>query len=316
MIRRISALLILLALMVLVSGCSQLGPEATPPPPTKTPKPTFTPTPDWSPTPEIFPTETPIPATATPEGTATPEVTATSTPEPVVRLTARGTANVRSGPGTSYPKIGTLAANQAAVVTGKNTGGDWVQFDNDGQPGWVTTELVTLSGDLSMVQVAENVAPPPTARPRPTSPPAPPPAPTSPPAPPQPSYPWRYVSGSAIAAPQCGSPNFEGQVQYASGSGQNGVCIYLGYYGPRSIKYSGSGGKGDGNWGFSPCGAGDCNGPFELYVVQCPPNVPDAGLTLETNSVPPAPASDKFTANISNKCTTGQWTNIIFKGTQ
>jgi hypothetical protein len=244
-------------------------------------------------------------------------MTATPTPEPVVRLTARGTANVRSGPGTAYPKVGTLAANQSAVVTGKNPAGDWVQFDNGGQPGWVTAELVSLNGDLSTVQVAESIAPPPTARPRPTSPPPPPAAPTSPPPPPAPTYPWgKYVEGSAIAAPNCGEVHFEGQVQYANGTPQNGVCVYLGYYGPRTVRMSGGGGKGDGNYGFSPCGSGDCNGPFEIYVVACPSGMTESGISLEPNSLPPAPVSSKFTASVSNKCTTGQWTNIIFKSNQ
>jgi len=116
-----------------------------------------------------------------------------------------------------------------------------------------------------------------------------------------------------VAAPQCGVVNFEGKAVYKNGSPQNGVCIYLGYYGPRQIKYSGGGGKGNGNWGFSPCGAGDCKGSFEIYVVQCPANVPDAGLSLDPNSSPPVPVSDKFTATVTDKCQTGQWSNITFR---
>jgi hypothetical protein len=117
-----------------------------------------------------------------------------------------------------------------------------------------------------------------------------------------------------VGAPQCGTVYFNGQVQFPDGSPQNGVCVLIDYYGPRTIKFSGSGGAGDGNWGFTPCGDGPCTGPFKIYVVQCPSEgVPDGGLTLEgTGNFPQQ--SDAFTVNVTDKCTLGQWTNIVFKG--
>ena len=133
---------------------------------------------------------------------------------------------------------------------------------------------------------------------------------------PPPAYPWMYVQGSAVAAGNCGVVFFDGQVQYRDGVPQNGVCVYLGYYGPRIIKFSGSGGAGNGNWSFAPCGNGDCKGAFEIYVVACPPNVPDTGLILDPSSPPPAPLSDKFTPTVTDKCVIGKWTNILFRGTQ
>jgi hypothetical protein len=225
--------------------------------------------------------------------------------------------NVRSGPGTSYPKLGSLAAGDTYDIVGKNAAGDWLEFVYDGDAAWVTADMVTASGDMGAVEVAQNIPAPPAPtrapakpRPQPTSPP-PPPAP-----PPAPTFPWMYVSGSAIAAPQCGIPNFSGQVQYQNGSPQNGVCVYIDHYGPRQIKFSGSGGQGDGNWGFSPCGQGDCAGPTTIYLVQCPEGIGDGGINADQIGSPPAPVSDKFTANITDKCTTGQWTNIIFKATR
>lgn len=316
--RRPAALLVAaLIALLLTAGCTQVGPIATPAAPTKTPKPTFTPTVDASPTPEVFPTETPVPATFTPEFTATPEETSTPTPEPIPQLTALRNANVRSGPGTNYSRLGTLAGGQTADVTGTNPAGDWYQFDYNGRSAWISSDLVSVSGNTEAIALAENIpAPPPTARPRPrpTSAPPPPPAQPAPAPPPASSYPWTYVQGSAIAAPQCGVPNFTGQVQYANGSPQNGVCIYLDYYGPRQIKFSGSGGQGDGNWGFSPCGDGPCNGTIKLYVVQCPSGIGDGGLNADQISSAPAPQSDVFSATITDKCQTGQWTNIIFRG--
>lgn len=314
MFRKYLVLSIAIMVVALAAGCASVAPEPAPVPPTKTPKPTFTPTPDWTPTSVVFPTFTPVEPTATPEPTAT-EVPPTETPVPEARLTASQNVNVRSGPSTAYPAIGRLGAGESFVVTGRNSAGDWLQFDFNGRTGWVTTSLVTVTGAMDIVQVAQApalpTAPPrPTARPQPTSPPAPPP-PTA-----APSKPWMYVSGSAIPAPQCGVVSFEGQVQYRDGSPQNGVCVYLGYYGPRTIKFSGGGGKGNGNWGFSPCGQSACTGPVEIYVVQCPGSVPEAGLTLDPGSPAPAPVSDVFSVTVTDKCVTGQWTNIVFRSTQ
>jgi Bacterial SH3 domain len=311
-----------LALAVLISaGCTTGKPEVATVPPTKTPKPTFTTTPEWSATPVVFATATPaIPPT--PEATATPvatEVPPSPTPEPAPSLRANQTVNVRSGPGTNYPRIGSLAAGQSFEVLGKNAAGNWLEFVLDGDAAWVSADMVTVSGDMGAVEVAQNIpAPPapPAPRPQPTSPPPPPPPPTSPPAPPPPTFDWMYVSGSAIGAPQCGTANFSGQVQYRNGAPQNGVCVYIDHYGPRQIKFTGSGGQGDGNWGFSPCGQGDCAGPTTIYLVQCPDGIQDGGVNADEIGSPPPPVSDKFSVNITDKCQTGQWTNIIFRGTR
>ena len=332
-----SLLLATLILAVVVAGCTSIGPQPTPVAPTKTPKPTFTPTPDWTPTPVVFATAAPVAAAPTaeaaapaqPETTAEPAATEAPTAEPtpaeantVVRLTATQTVNARRGPGTNYPVIGRLSAGQAFPVTGKNARGDWYQFDLDGQPAWVIANLVNVSGDPAAVQVAQNIPAVPTARPTAAAAAAPDFTAGSTPASAAtaasaaaPQYDWALEVGAIRGAPQCGIVHFDGQVQYKNGTPQNGVCIYLDYYGPRTIKFSGGGGSGDGNWSFSPCGPGDCKGPFEIYVVECPGNVPGAGLTLEGGS-PPAPKSNKFTATVSDKCQEGQWTNIIFKNTR
>jgi hypothetical protein len=157
-----------LTALLLAAGCTQVGPVATPAAPTKTPKPTFTPTVDASPTLEVFPTETPVPATSTPDFTATPEETATPTPEPNPQLTALRNANVRSGPGTNYSRLGTLAGGQTADVTGTNPAGDWYQFDYNGRSAWISSDLVSVSGNTEAIALAENIpAPPPTPRPQP-----------------------------------------------------------------------------------------------------------------------------------------------------
>jgi Bacterial SH3 domain len=312
----LTAVLVATLVGVVSAGCATAGPQPTPPPPTKTPKPTFTATPDWSPTPAVFPTATAVPATPTPEATATPEATDTPTPLPAPSFTANQQLNVRSGPGTSYPSLGTLAAGDSYDIIGKNPAGDWLEFVFNGDPAWVTASLVTVSGDSAGIKVAQNIPAPPTARPQPRPQPTSPPRPTSPPAPPQPTFDWMYVAGSAIGAPQCGVPHFSGQVQYKDGSPQNGVCVYLDHYGPRQILVSGGRGAGNGNWSFSPCGQGDCSGPTTIYVVPCPSGILNDEVGADKIKTAPGPVSDKFTVNITDKCQTGQWENIIFKGTK
>jgi hypothetical protein len=107
--------------------------------------------------------------------------------------------------------------------------------------------------------------------------------------------------------------NFSGQTRYKSGDPYNWVCIYIDYFGPRQIKPSGGGGVGAGNWGFSPCGDGACQGTIKIYVVDCPAGIGEGGLNADQISAAPPPKSDVFTATVTNKCETGQWTNIIFR---
>ena len=168
---RIWAVIGVVLLAVALSSCTTSrvarGPVTTPVP-TKTLRPTFTHTPA-KPTMTAAPTA--VPATATPEAPAATPEPPTEVPSPtseVSRLTANAAVNVRSGPGTNYPQIGRLQAGQSFAITGKNPAGDWWQFDFNGRSGWVLGELVRASGG-ERVQVAANIAPPPTARPRPTA---------------------------------------------------------------------------------------------------------------------------------------------------
>ncbi len=101
-----------------------------------------------------------------------------------------------------------------------------------------------------------------------------------------------------------------------NGNPENGVCLELDYYGPRTIKFSGSGGAGNGNWGFSPCSYPQaCTGEYDIYVVQCPTGgVPNNGQTISSGSqVPGSANSQKFVGVVTNKCTAGQWYGIVFK---
>lgn len=73
-------------------------------------------------------------------GTATP--VAPTTPEPPA-MVARANANIRSGPGTTYPVIGSMRAGQRLPVTGQ--AGGWWQVKLDNRAGWVWGGLVTAN---------------------------------------------------------------------------------------------------------------------------------------------------------------------------
>lgn len=309
--RRIVLLIVLLAALALSAACTQLSPTAAPLPPTKTPKPTFTPSPAWTATPVVFPTETPIPATATPEPTATPETPPTATPDPVVRLTANQNINVRSGPGTNYPQIGTIGAGDTYEVEAQNPEGSWVQFNLNGQGAWVAANLVSLSGSLETVEIAQNIPAPPAPTARPTArPTAVPPPPTAPPPPPAPTYPFMLLKGVERCEPNAGVSYYDGFVRYKSNALRNGVCVHTAFYGPRVTKCSGCDGVGDGFWSFSPFGGPAPAGvTVEVYVVQCPGPLPLGGVTLDTpggfSGSDLTPLSEKWvhTFNQSEQCT-------------
>lgn len=113
--------------------------------------------------------------TETPEATATAPVSPTATPteEPTAeppetpaapQVTAGNNINVRAGPGTDFDIVGSLAADESAVVTGQNEAGDWWQIDLDGDSGWVLGALVTAENaqDVPVVETPPATAPAPS----------------------------------------------------------------------------------------------------------------------------------------------------------
>ncbi|GAP21129.1 SH3 domain-containing protein [Leptolinea tardivitalis] len=93
---------------------------------------------------------------------------------PTVTSTAMGAAvtvkldqeqiNVRSGPGTLYPKVGVLLAGQVIPAKGKSPGGEWILVDYPGVEGgtaWLYAPLV----DLMPGSVLNVIEPPPTPTP-------------------------------------------------------------------------------------------------------------------------------------------------------
>ncbi len=144
----------------------QAQPTATPtdlPTATEPPQPTA---------PPVTPTNAPPQATATPTGP---------------RATSNQGMNVRGGPGTDYPILGSVLAGTELRLSGRNGDGTWFRAPYGMTEGWFFGGLLTTSGDVGSLPVI-NVPPPP-----------PPPAPpTSIPAPDQPAAPTAVPSGPNV----------------------------------------------------------------------------------------------------------------------
>jgi len=151
--------------------------EATPiPGAADTPTPTNVPPGVDTPTPTTLPTDTPVPPTLPYDGQPT-----------IVALIG---LNVRSGPGTAYPVIGTLPAGQAARITGQNADGTWWQIvfpPDSGGRGWVSSGAqYGTAYNTESVSIVETPAPPtytPTSTGTPTNTPQPTNTPTNTPPP-------------------------------------------------------------------------------------------------------------------------------------
>jgi uncharacterized protein YraI/beta-lactamase class A len=127
-------------------------------PPSRTPLGTATETPAAQIT-YVIVTNTPVPgaATATPvinfQPTEAPSVTAAPA-NTGVSVTVNRTINVRFGPATTYPLMGTISAGNAYVVTRRHLPSGWFEIVYPGvswQRGWVSNDLVAVNGDISLV---------------------------------------------------------------------------------------------------------------------------------------------------------------------
>lgn len=107
--------------------------------------------------PPSAPAAAPAPAaeTSTPEPTATPEPVATPSGPYIV---AKEGANIRSGPATTFDRVGQLAANSPIEVIGQTSAGDWWQINfprGSDTIGWVNAEVVEFKGEAKSVPVVE-----------------------------------------------------------------------------------------------------------------------------------------------------------------
>lgn len=128
------------------------------------PTPTEIPQPLASPTsvPTLAPTDTRI----TP-----PSVSSSDEPlsdEPLVLVA--NAANIRSGPGTQYPVVGSAASGERFPITGVSAQGDWWQIAYADSVAWIYAPLVTaVGGEGVSVADAPPLPQPPTVTPQPDS---------------------------------------------------------------------------------------------------------------------------------------------------
>jgi hypothetical protein len=100
---------------------------------------------------DTTPTFTPAPPTATPNG---------------VVATAKGTLNVRSGPGENYPVIGQLRKGEQYQVIGASQDLRWLVINYRAANGWIIATGVDIFGNLNTVPI---VPAPPTPTPMPAT---------------------------------------------------------------------------------------------------------------------------------------------------
>lgn len=74
------------------------------------------------------------------------------------RLVGADVVNVREGPGTTFNVLGQIKPGGSFDITGKNEAGDWWEITlPTGAKGWVIGQLVSTLGDVSAVQIAQNI---------------------------------------------------------------------------------------------------------------------------------------------------------------
>lgn len=91
------------------------------------------------------------------EPTSTPTII--SAAATVTPATVRTGANLRAGPGTNYPRVGSARAGQAIEIVARNPAGDWYQLASGV---WIFGNLVENAPD---VPVAPNIPTPPATTP-------------------------------------------------------------------------------------------------------------------------------------------------------
>ena len=85
--------------------------------------------------------------------------------EPVtLNVTSDGDINVRNGPSTNDERIAGLASGDIVTADGRNPDSLWLRIQlSDGNPGWVSADLVTPDGDISLLNIIDPLALPPPA---------------------------------------------------------------------------------------------------------------------------------------------------------
>ncbi len=78
-------------------------------------------------------------------------------PPPVLSVTAAGNVNLRGGPSTGHPIVGSLRGGESVRADGRLADGSWlrVRHPESGGPAWVFASLVTPDGDVNTLTIIE-----------------------------------------------------------------------------------------------------------------------------------------------------------------
>jgi len=114
-----------------------------------------------SPAPATNPPTSPAPTASLPSASLTPTNAAVTAMPSVQSPTgvfaeAIDTANVRFGPGTDFPRIGSISKGQQYPVLRRHSNFPWVEIAFGSQPngrGWVFQQTVTIIGNLNNVPI-------------------------------------------------------------------------------------------------------------------------------------------------------------------
>jgi uncharacterized protein YgiM (DUF1202 family) len=98
-----------------------------------------------------------------PTATPAPDVT---TPQTIVRFES---VNVRSGPGLDYAVVGARSFGERCDIVGRDAASTWWQIQcADGLIGWISADVVRVTGTTTGVPVVDVPPPPPVVAPTPT----------------------------------------------------------------------------------------------------------------------------------------------------
>jgi hypothetical protein len=108
------------------------------------------------------------PGQAVDAATPTPAPAAgTTTAAGPVATVSSAVANIRGGPGTTYPMLGQAKKGERLPITGRNSASSWWQVSFKGKPGWVAASLVQAGPGAAQVKLVAAPASPraPAAKP-------------------------------------------------------------------------------------------------------------------------------------------------------
>lgn len=95
-----------------------------------------------------------------------------STPTQILLSTPQGIAtanvNLRTGPGTNYPRLGQLVVGETAAVLCRTSDGEWYQVRlSSGDVAWVSAEYLSTESELDVILTAAPDSIPPSPTPAP-----------------------------------------------------------------------------------------------------------------------------------------------------